>query len=599
LGVATLLVSALTGELVRYFERRYLESEITLQTQRVFSTLSAAAMDSVISADRPILQTLVSGVVTNDPSIVTFSIQDARGRSLAAWDKEHDPENVRTFKEPLTYEGDSYGALSITWDTRERMATIHYHVNNMRLLVFCSLLILSATILGCLDWFLLRPIQRLSRTLAGDKSVDTPLPGDLTAKEIAELQQVLRERLETEETLKFTRFYIDQAGDPTFWLTREGRFHYANEAALKLLGVKREQVPELSVENVFPAFDSRRWKEFWSGLRESQGFTLDCRCRRSDGGEFPTSTTINYIEHEDRSYCCAFVRDITERRKAEEALKKAHDELEQRVEERTLELRNEVAERKVAEIAAQEARVAAESANRAKSEFLATMSHEIRTPMNAVLGFASILQSTKLDEEQLDFVNTIRSSGDSLLALINDILDFSKIEAGQLQLEQFGFDMPQMIEEVASLMASRAEERHLQLAVYCSPELPRDWVGDPIRLRQILLNLTGNAIKFTEKGHVLIEASLEAKPEDPTLSQLVISVSDTGIGIAEEDQKQLFGKFHQVDSSNTRKFGGTGLGLAICRMLVEAMKGRITVQSELGKGSTFTITLPMLGGTVH
>lgn len=274
----------------------------------------------------------------------------------------------------------------------------------------------------------------------------------------------------------------------------------------------------------------------------------------------------------------------------------ALDDFETRVEARTLALRQEIAEHKAAEAAAHQARTLAENANQAKSEFLATISHEIRTPMNAVLGFANILLGTRLDEEQRDFVQTIRSSGESLLTLINDILDFSKIEAGRLQLENIVFDLAQITEEVAALLSSKAEEKHVELAVFFDPQLPRTWVGDPIRVRQVLMNLVGNAIKFTERGYVSIDVSLQADPSTESNPKRFaqIRVRDTGVGIGPEKRHLLFQKFQQVDSSTTRRFGGTGLGLAICRLLVERMGGFIGVDSQLGQGSTFYFTLPWM-----
>jgi two-component system sensor histidine kinase/response regulator len=252
---------------------------------------------------------------------------------------------------------------------------------------------------------------------------------------------------------------------------------------------------------------------------------------------------------------------------------------------------SDITARKAVEAELESSRDAALEGSRAKSAFLATMSHEIRTPMNGVIGLTGLLLTTELDARQRQYAEGVRGAGEALLALINDILDFSKVEAGKLQLETLDFNLVQVVEEAAELVGESATGKSLELLAYCSPEVPANLRGDPARIRQVLLNLASNAIKFTAEGEVVVRAQLE----DTTAEGVVVrfEVSDTGVGIAEEDQQRLFDPFSQADSSTTRRYGGTGLGLAICRQLVSAMGGSLGVRSRPGEGSTFWFTLPL------
>ena len=306
-----------------------------------------------------------------------------------------------------------------------------------------------------------------------------------------------------------------------------------------------------------------------------------CGNKKKNGDLYWESACISPVRGAkgEITHFIAVKEDITQRKQAEAELLKINCHL-------------EAATGRANDMAAQ-----AEMASGAKSQFLANMSHEIRTPMNGVLGMIGLLLDTDLTADQRRYAQTVRASGEALLALINDILDFSKIEARKLDLETLDFSLHGLLDDFAEMMALRAHEKGLVLGCVVAPEVPSALRGDPGRLRQILVNLTGNAVKFTAQGEVIIRVSLVS--ETPSEVRLRFAVRDTGIGIPADKLGKLFTKFSQVDSSTTRTYGGTGLGLAISKQLAELMGGEIGVQSEPGKGSEFWFTVRLAKAPAH
>jgi PAS domain S-box-containing protein len=365
---------------------------------------------------------------------------------------------------------------------------------------------------------------------------------------------------------------IDFLPDATLVIDREGRVIAWNHAIEEMTGMEAAQVVgKADYEYALPFYGDRRPILIDLVLREDEelekhyeevqrhgsilvGEAIVPNLRGKPAYLYATASALRDARGETVG-AIETIRDISDRKRAEEELKQAKAE--------------------------------AEAATQAKSAFLATMSHEIRTPMNAIIGMSGLLLNTELEPQQQEFAEIIRNSGDALLGIINDILDFSKIEAGRLELEYTTFDLRECLESALDLMGSRAAEKGLDLAIEVGPTVPAAIVGDVTRLRQVAINLLNNAVKFTEKGEVVLSVQAEANARQAGPMELHFSVRDTGIGIPADRLGRLFQSFSQVDASTSRKYGGTGLGLAISKRLVEMMGGRIWVESESGAGSTF------------
>ncbi len=360
---------------------------------------------------------------------------------------------------------------------------------------------------------------------------------------------------EVKEAEERVKSFLEAQGDVIVRRDRIGRVTYANDAFCALAGMARDEL-------VGSHFGLPVLEQGEVTLRPDGARVHDQKIASAEGPRWIAwREALVRADDEDRTETQSVGRDVTDRALVERALADARDQ--------------------------------ADTANRAKSRFLAMVSHEIRTPLNGILGMADLLLDTPLTAEQATYVKAVKTSGDTLLSLIGEILDFSKIEAGKLELDPQPFGLAPLIEELAELLSPRAHAKGIEIAALVDDRLAGDVIGDGPRLRQVLLNLAGNAVKFTERGGVAIVAEPGAQPD-----QVMFQVRDTGVGIAPDAQARIFQEFEQADGGSTRRHGGTGLGLAISQRIVDRMGGRIAVASAPGAGATFafTIALPAAGG---
>ncbi|MCP4130155.1 MAG: response regulator, partial [bacterium] len=401
---------------------------------------------------------------------------------------------------------------------------------------------------------------------------------------------------EQEKSERKYRSLYENAIEGIIQTTTTGQIITANPSFAAIMGYESPEKflvsPSSTAKTSF--VNKEQWKEYSTILLENErveGF--EAEMYRKDGSIIWVSISTQAVR-DDRGNVFNYegsIVDISSRKHAEEQLRLAYEKMEVRVIERTFELsqaneklENEIIERK-------EAEEKAEEANRAKSIFLANMSHEIRTPMNAILGFTEILEHKITEEQQKDQLSAISSSGKTLLRLINDILDLSKIESGKLEMEYETVNPHTIFKEMEQIFSYKVKEKGLDFTVTIDPDLPVSLSLDEVRIRQVLLNLIGNAVKFTEEGSVALSVTTDNIKKDHSKLNLVFSVTDTGIGIRQDQTGSIFDAFKQQEGQSTAKFGGTGLGLSITRRLVEMMRGEISVESEAGKGALFTVIL--------
>jgi PAS domain S-box-containing protein len=602
------------------YERSSFRSAMTSELSVLADTLGANTEASLAFNDRKSAADILDALHA-ERHIVAACLYDNKGTVFAEYQRDengvdfavlprredgaHFEENSLTLYRTVLLGGEKSGAIAITSDLGALQAKIRQYTEISVVVILFSVLatyFLSSRLLRLITEPILHLAEVATRVTTnedyavraiprGDDEVgaligsfnqmleqiqerDAALQGAKGELELRvqartqELQSEVNERIRAEETLseerKVLRALIDNVPDFMYVKDAESRFVVANAALARSMGVKSSE--ELLHKTDFDFYPKELADAYYRDEqnvirtkeplfnREEEGFGAD------GNSIWVLTTKVPLFDKNGQVTGVAGVgRDITHLKKTQEEMQKARE--------------------------------AAEAASRAKSEFLANMSHEIRTPLNGVMGMTDLALDTELTAEQREYLETVKTSGDSLLTVINDILDFSKIEAGKIDLESIDFNLRESLETTLKTLALRADEKGLELLCEVAPEVPEIVRGDSSRLRQIVVNLVGNAIKFTDIGEIAVKVQVEAKDGPDCICRF--TVTDSGIGIPEDKRESIFDPFSQADTSTTRKYGGTGLGLTISTRLVGMMGGKIWVESEMGRGSQFHFTVKL------
>ncbi|WP_022850336.1 hybrid sensor histidine kinase/response regulator [Limisalsivibrio acetivorans] len=542
-----------------------------------------SALDDIVAGDLANLRSLTR-LIAEDNEIAYARIFNNRGLILSEEGLITTPaESLIRMERKIELFGTEYGTAEIGFSKEELNASLNKVKEEAYALIAAELLV-TALLSFFLGHILTRQVLHLGtgaeRIASGEYGYQIPVKGNdelgrtadafnrmsSTVKEShEELSRTLEEVQHTKEKLEKSemRFknILEKAEDGIITINGKGEIVTFNPAAEKLFGYKAGTVKRRNISILMPPSVAKNHQYFidrstQAGQSKTTGLLRDIMGKRSDGSEFPIEISLSRARYGDEWLFTGIIRDITERKIQDELTKKAREE--------------------------------AEDANKAKSNFLAMMSHEIRTPLNIITGMVEVLKEDEKNPEKLERLRTISGAGDSLLALIGDILDLSKIESGRYEVENRNYSPTKVVKEVCSLLSHKSAQKGIKLSWKVSADFPEVISGDENALRQVLVNLVGNAVKFTERGRIDVEGVLIEEDEEYILR---FDVFDTGIGIDNSKLKKIFETFTQSDASINRKYGGTGLGLSISRNLVELMGGELNAASTPGKGSVFTFTL--------
>ncbi len=578
--IATIIVISLaTGSGFYLFSKRQIDQELNDKAQVTLDYLTGSLATPLWALNEVIIKQ-IGDTVAQDPVISLIEVLDSsRSKTIFSFKRTQDAGDLQ-ISASIAHQGFPVGEVRISLSRHPFEARLTELLWSLLAIIVIITFVLALSANAMIRLFLRHPFEELTRMVDAYGQGDYEITADTRYLEFKPLTQLLEtmgrkiveqlgllkennlelERRVDERTAALAaseahfRLLVEQSPDGIFLSDSTGRFVDVNSVGATMLGYTREEILNLSIPDIHVEDEIPHISATIARYADGSVVTSEWVFKRKDGSTFVGELVARQLPD---GRLQGILRDITTRRQAEDEILRARD--------------------------------LAESANRVKSDFIANMSHELRTPMNAIIGMSHLLLDTNLNPRQRDYLLKVQKSSQHLLDMVNDVLDFSKIEAGQMILDCRPFVLDHLLDDVAALQADNAAGKHLALSIVLEPNVPHHLIGDVTKLKQILLNLLSNAIKFTPQGEINIVVRLEPNAAD-SLS-LRFSVSDTGIGIAQEQIGKLFQSFQQADNSITRKYGGTGLGLAISKRLVELMGGAIDVSSEPGRGSTFWFTV--------